>query len=160
MPRRHILAAALAVLAGCGFSPVYGPGGGSDTLRGAIRAADPTDRKSFVFFARLEDRLGRPQAAPYVLTYAITTDRQGLGITPDQATTRFSILGRVDYTLTDRATEAVLATGRVENFAGFSATGSIVATLSATEDATERLMVTLADQLVTRLIATAPDWQQ
>ncbi|MDJ0628097.1 MAG: LPS assembly lipoprotein LptE [Rhodobacter sp.] len=160
LPRRLVLILAFASLSACGFTPVYGPGGSAGTLRGSILAAEPDDRKSFVFVARLEERLGQPQSAPYLLNYTIRTTQQGLGITPDQATTRFNILGRVDYTLTDRATEAVLDTGSIENFAGFSATGSIVGTLSATDDANERLMVTLADQLVTRLTATAPDWLQ
>lgn len=157
-PRRLFLAGALAALAGCGFSPVYGPGGQAEGLRGQVLVAEPDDRKSFVLVARLEERLGQPDAAPYLLGYTIRTARQGLGITPDQATTRFNILGRVDYTITDRATRAVVSTGRVENFTGFSATGSIVGTISATDDATERLMTSLADMLVTRLIATAPDW--
>lgn len=158
--RRLFLGLALASLAACGFTPVFGPEGQAEGLRGEILVAEPDDRKSFVFVSRLEERLGQPQAAPYLLGYTIRTEQQGLGITPDQATTRFNILGRVDYTVTDRATRAVVAKGRVENFAGFSATGSIVGTISATDDANERLMVTLADQLVTRLVATSPDWRR
>ncbi|MDF0600700.1 LPS assembly lipoprotein LptE [Psychromarinibacter sp. C21-152] len=154
------LAGALPALAACGFSPVYGPGGQAAGLRGQIFAADPEDRNAFVFVARLEDRLGRPASAPYLLDYRIRTNRQGLGITPDRATTRYNLLGRVSYTLTDRATDAVVARGKVESFTGYSATGSIVGTLSATEDAAERLMTILADQLVTELIATAPDWRR
>ncbi len=147
------------LLLGCGFTPVYGPSGAATGLNGQIMAADPSDRDGFVFVARLEDRLGLPNGAPYLLEYKIKTDRQGVGITPDGATTRFNVLGRIDYTLKDRATEQLLASGKVENFTGFSATGSIVGTISATEDASKRLMIILADQLVSELIVTAPDWR-
>jgi len=158
--RRLFLALTLATLAACGFTPVYAPGGVADALRGAILVAEPADRKAFVLVSRLEERLGQPQSPPYLLTYKIETTDEGVGITPSQATTRFNILGRVDYVLTDRATKAQVAAGKVENFTGYSATGSIVGTISATADANERLMVILADQIVSRLIATAPDWQQ
>jgi LPS-assembly lipoprotein len=45
--------------------------------------------------------------------------------------------------------------GRVSDFTGFSATGSTVATLAAERDATARLMVILADQIVDRLVISA-----
>jgi len=62
--------------------------------------------------------------------------------------------------MTDRISGRELRSGSVENFTGFSATGSIVGSITATEDAQERLMVILADQLVTELVATAPDWRR
>ncbi|WP_253913435.1 LPS assembly lipoprotein LptE [Pseudoruegeria sp. HB172150] len=159
--RRNFLALGTAslALAACGFTPVYGPSGQAHGLRGQIFVADPADRNGFVFVAHLEDRLGQPQAGPYLLEYRIQTSRTGLGVTTTGATTRYNVLGRVDYTIKDRATGAIIRTGKVENFTGYSATGSIVGTVSATEDASERLMVILADQLVTELIATAPDWR-
>ncbi len=153
------LVGALA-LSACGFTPVFGPGGQAEGLRGEILVADPGDRKAFVFVARMEDRLGLPEAAPYLLDYTISVREDGVGITTERATTRYNVLGRIDYTLKDRVTDAELAKGKVENFTGYSATGSIIGEISATEDAYERLMVILADQLVTELIATAPDWRK
>lgn len=159
--RRHVLLMLCgAALTGCGFTPVFGPGGQAEGLRGQIRAEDPTDRNGFVLVARLEDRLGLPDAAPYVLEYRIATSRKSLGVTQAGETTRYNLLGRLDYSLKDLASGRVLTSGKVENFTGYSATGSIVGTISATEDAAERLMVILADQLVTELIATAPDWRR
>lgn len=160
-PRRALLAlAAPLLLVACGFAPVYGPQGSAEGLRGQILAADPTDRNGFVFVARLEDRLGLPTAAAYALDYTISVENDGVGITTAGDTTRFNVLGRIDYLVKDSASGAVLTRGKVENFTGFSATGSIVGSISATEDASERLMVILADQLVTELVATAPDWRR
>ena len=65
--------------------------------------------------------------------------------------TRYNLIGRVRYRLIRQSDEAVLADGKVENFAGYSASGSTVDTLSAERDAVRRLMVILADQLVTAL---------
>ncbi len=158
--RRTLLLTAAAALAGCGFTPVYGPGGAATGLRGQIRAADPDTREGYVFVAQLEDRLGLPAgSAPFALEYTISTTRKGLGVTKAGETTRYNLLGRLDYVLKAAGTGKVLTRGKVENFTGYSATGSIVGTISATEDATARLMVILADQLVTELIATAPDWR-
>jgi LPS-assembly lipoprotein len=70
-------------------------------------------------------------------------------------TTRYSLVGQVDYTLTARDGGTVVASGQVGNFTGYSATGSTVETLAGERDARERLMTILADQLVTRLYATA-----
>ena len=145
-------------LAACGFTPAYGPGGPAAGITGTIRAADPTDKNAFDLVARLDQRLGRPKADRYDLTYAITTQPVGVGITPDNAITRYNLKGAVDWTLTDRATGTRLTGGKVESFTSYSATGSTVAGLAAEEDAAARLMRILADQIVTRLIATSGDW--
>ena len=50
---------------------------------------------------------------------------------------------------------AVLATGQVDNFTSYSASGTTVATLAAQRDAEARLMVILADQVINKLTAEA-----
>ena len=157
--RRTVLGLPLA-LAACGFTPAYGPGGPAAGINGTIRAADPADKNAFDLVARLDQRLGRPKADRYDLTYTITTQAVGVGITPDNAITRYNLKGAVDWALTDRGTGARLTGGKVESFTSYSATGSTVAGLAAEEDAATRLMRILADQIVTRLIATSGDWLQ
>ena len=158
--RLFLTLAAVAALAGCGFTPVYGPDGVGTGLRGEILVDAPDDRNAFDLVARLEQRLGRGQAASYALGYQITTRSEGVGITTEQETTRYNIFGTVSYTLTDLSGGAVLASGTVQNFTGYSATSLIVGTRSTTRDANARLMISLADQIVARLIATAPDWRK
>ena len=104
---------------------------------------------------RLSERLGPPGTARYRLAYKLSTETIGQAITPDNATTRYSLTGSSEYTLHDRGSDAVLLTGRVSSFTSWSATGSIVATQAAEADAHERLMRMLADQIVTRLLAQA-----
>jgi LPS-assembly lipoprotein len=150
--RRAILFAPLA-LAACGFSPAYGPNGAAQGLIGTVRADDPTDKRGFDLVERLEERLGRPENPRYRLAYAIATSRSGLGITVEDVITRFRLTGVIEWTLTDIATDARVAGGKVQSFTSFAATGSTVASLSAEEDASQRLMRILADQIVARLIA-------
>jgi len=160
--RRTFLGLALlagGVLAGCGFTPAYAPGGGAQALTGAVRAADPGDKNACDLVQRLEERLGPPQAARFDLGYAITTNAIAVGVTPDGSITRYNLTGAVDWALTDAAGTKV-AGGTVDSFTSWSATGSTVAGLTAEEDATRRLMRILADQIVTRLLAVAASLPQ
>jgi LPS-assembly lipoprotein len=152
--RRTLLLLPLA-LAACGFTPAYAPGGGADRLLGTIWVQDPTDKNGFDLVERLEERLGRPEAIRYDLTYTITTEAVGVGITTENQITRYNLKGVVDWTLTDRTSGARVAGGRVQNFTAYSATGSTVAGLAAEEDAAFRLMRILADQITARLIAAS-----
>lgn len=150
--RRLLLLSPLA-LAACGFTPAYAPGGAAAQLLDGVRAADPTTKNAFDFVERIEERLGRPADRRYDLNYTITTKRIGVGITTDNTTTRYNLQGNVTYTLVENASGQTVASGRVQSFTGYAATGSTVAGLAAEEDAAYRLMRILADQIVTRLTA-------
>ena len=154
LDRRSLILAPLA-LAACGFTPAYAPGGAATRLTGTVRAADPADRNAFDFVERIEERLGRPQRHLYDLTYTIATETVGVGVTTDNQITRYNLKGAIDFALVDAATGATVASGRVQSFTAFAATGSTVAGLAAEEDAGLRLMRLLADQVVARLIAEA-----
>jgi LPS-assembly lipoprotein len=154
---RRSLLISLTALAACGYTPVYGPGGEAEGLRGRITIDPPRDSEGFELVRRLEDRLGAV-GSDYRLSAAIRTGEESLGITPEQVITRFSILGEADYRLTDAATGTLVASGTVSGFTSYSATGTPVATRAARRDATRRLMVILADRIVAELLATAGDW--
>jgi LPS-assembly lipoprotein len=141
------------LLATCGFTPAYAPGAPATGLLGTVWVQDPTDKNGFDLVERLEERLGRPDAVRYDLTFAITTEAVGVGITTANEITRFNLKGVVDYTLTERASGQRVTGGRVQGFTAYSTTGSTVAVLAAEEDAATRLMRILADQIVARLIA-------
>ena len=156
--RTFLLLMAALPVAGCGFAPAYGTGGAASGLQGRIRVDDPSDKNGFDLAERLEENLGRPDAPLYDLTYSITTTSDAVGITPENAITRYNLTGAVDWGLTDTATGTRLTGGRVNSFTSYSATGSTVAGLAAEQDAALRLMRILADQIVTRLIATSGQW--
>jgi LPS-assembly lipoprotein len=156
--RRSVLALlALLPLGACGFAPAYGPDGGAGRLRGRIAVQAPTDRNGFDLVRELEMRLGVAQAPVYDLGFTVSAQRVAGGITPDAAITRYQLVGSATWTLTERAGGARVAGGTVRNFTAWSATGSTVAGLAAERDAARRLMVILADQIVTQILARSPD---
>ena len=150
--RRIFLLAPLA-LSACGFQPAYGPDGAGSKLQDRVLIDPPSDRDSYLLVRELEERLGRGATPAYGLSLKITTSEEGLAIDRAGNTRRFNRLGRVEYALTDTASGSVVTSGIAENFTGYSATGTTVATLAAETDAQNRLMIILADQIMTRLLA-------
>ena len=153
--RRAILASALA-LAACGFSPVYGPGGVGGKLFGQIRTADPSTPDEFIFAGRIAERLGPDQSARFALAYKLRIAVVSQAITKDEVTTRYSLNGTADFVLSDAASGAQITRGQVSSFTSYSTTGTTIATMSAEQDAHDRLARMLADQVVTRLLAIDP----
>ena len=114
----------------------------------------PKDRDAFLLTQRIEERLGRGNDARFGLKVDIAVRETGIAINPQGDTDRYDVLGVAKYALRDVKTGNEVVAGTVNSFASYSATGSAAASLAAERDARERLMVILADQIVTRLIAT------
>jgi len=155
--RRTLVFALLALpLAGCGFTPVYGPEGAGGMLQNRLRADDPADKDAFDLVARLEERLGRPSATALRLAYDIDVTEESTAATPARFASRIRVVGQVRYRIIQ--SDAVLAEGKVDAFTAYSTTTTPLATRAAAEDARRRLMVILADGIVTRLLASARQW--
>jgi LPS-assembly lipoprotein len=155
--RRTLLLGALA-LGGCGFTPVYGPGGAAEGLRGRIAFDDPSDREGFDLVRQLENRLGVPTAPTWRLSASIRLSEERIAVTSQGVANRFQILGRVDYALRRIETEETVASGSVDTFVSYSATRTAVATRAAQRDAEARLMVILADLIADELLLSADRW--
>ncbi len=153
--RRFVVFGTASLLAGCGFEPAFGPNGTAEVLRGRVIVDDADTRDEFTLTKALERKLGQPVTPVYGLSVSLRLTKDGLAITPDQETTRIDVLGTATYALRDLRTAEVIATGKVDSFTGYSATGTTVATLAAERDAFERLTVILADKIITRLIAVS-----
>ena len=155
--RRFLIMLAMAPLGACGFAPVYATGGAGHALRGQVRVAAPDTRQGFVLVARLEARLGRAAAPGLQLDWDIATTERGLAITGSNDITRINLTGTLNFRLTQITTDQTVQTGTVSTFTAYSTTGSPVATAAARRDAEDRLMVALADQLMSRLLSGAAD---
>ncbi|MCM2562540.1 LPS assembly lipoprotein LptE [Lutimaribacter sp. EGI FJ00015] len=156
LSKRDFLMLALAVpIAACGFTPAYGPQGGAGKLQNRVTVQAPDTRADYLLVQRLEERLGRASSPAYLLETDLDIAEERMAVTTNNITTRFNLVGRLTYRLRDAGTGEELSDGRVDSFTGYSATGSTVATLAAERDAQARLANILADQLVTRLIASA-----
>ena len=148
---RRTLLFGLVALAGCGFTPVYGPQGAARALLNAVEVDAPRDREGYLLVRHLEERLGQPTAPRFGLSIAIQLGEERMAITVENVATRFNLLGKATYALRDMASGEVVTTGTVESFTGYSTTGSTAATQAASRDASERLMVILGDKIITRL---------
>lgn len=144
----------------CGFTPAYGPQGGAGRLQGTIEIDEPVDRDSYLLVQQLEHRLGRTAVPSYGLSLALEVKQERMAIDAENVTSRFNVIGKATFALRDLGDGKVLQTGAVDSFTGYSATGSTVATQGARRDAHERLMIILADQITTRLIARAAELVQ
>ena len=152
--RRTLLLMPLA-LAACGFEPVYAPGGSGAALNGKVAVSVPNSTDSYLLVQNLEQRLGRSANSgnDYNLDVSVTTVIRSAAITPTNEINRYTIEGRSNYALKSNSTGQVVASGAVDNFVGYSAAGSTVSTLADERDARQRLMVILADQIVSELYA-------
>ncbi|WP_339769388.1 LPS assembly lipoprotein LptE [uncultured Pseudosulfitobacter sp.] len=145
---------ALPLLAACGFTPVYGPQGAGTALQGRVLVEAPDTRDDQLMLQQIERRLDRAADPAFKLGIDLIVTQEGLAIDSDGDIDRYNLLGTATYILTNAANGAVVGTGTVTNFTGYSATGTTVATLAAESDARKRLMTTLGDMVVDRLLAT------
>lgn len=148
-----LLTAASLTLAGCGFTPVYGPNGSGTALLGQTVVDAPTDNQTYLVVRELEDRLGRTSQGKYALSVGIVTEQRSIARTISGVTSRYDILATATFALRDLNTKEVLTSGKVENFTGYSTTGTTVDTLASEGDAQDRLAVILTDQIMAQLLA-------
>lgn len=162
--RRTVLATLAAasglMLAGCGFEPTYGTGGSASRFLNQITLEAPSDNRTYLLVRELEDRLGRNLNGAYGLSVSVTTMEDDIGRTITGTTSRYDVIGEATFALRDLASGEVLTSGKTKNYVGYSATGSTVSAIAAQEDATERLMVILSDQIVANLLAYAANTAQ
>lgn len=144
----------ILTVSACGFEPVYGPGGTGTQLQNRVHVDKPVDREGFLLVRQLEERLGRTVDPAYRLSIQLAVREEARAIDPDGDIRRFHVIGDAVYTLSDSSSGAVIRSDAVDNFVGYSATGTTVATLAAKRDATERLMTSLADEIVLQLQAS------
>ena len=91
-----------------------------------------------------------PQPQGGVQDFRIT--EEAVGFLPDGEISRFNVIGRVDWQLSEMGDGAGVAAGSERSFTSYSATSTTVATAFAQRDARRRLMVILADRIVTDLL--------
>ena len=153
--RRALLLAAAGGLAGCGFAPVYAPGGAGLSLRGAVRTTEPNTAFGFAFTRQIEERLGLPTQTQFDLSWTVAVSSKALALDGSNNIRRYNLEGRLDWRLTPAEGGAALLSGEESAFTAYSATGSTISTLESERDARRRLAVILADKVVARLLAEA-----
>ncbi|MBW4706566.1 hypothetical protein KX928_02085 [Roseobacter sp. YSTF-M11] len=143
----------LVSLSACGFTPVYGTGGSGTKLQNNVEVSEPDTLNGFLLTQRIEERLGRSADPAYQLNVAVRTNQENLAVDSEGNITRYNLLGYAEFALLDTTAGGVIVSGSVDNFTGYSAAGTTVATQAAERDAQRRLMVLLADQITTRVLS-------
>jgi LPS-assembly lipoprotein len=163
--RRTLLGALLpaaALVAACGFTPLYGEGAPASRMAGRVEVPVIDGETGFALRERLTASLGDPSPAAYRLEITLDLKRSGVALTKQDVTTRFDIVGTAEYRLVPTAGGTPAAAGVVRAVTGFSSpeseTSFAFASLSAERDAERRLAVALADQILQRLALSAESW--
>ncbi|MDC1481547.1 LPS assembly lipoprotein LptE [Ascidiaceihabitans sp.] len=152
---KYLLILPFLAFTACGFTPVYGTNGNASVLLDSVLVQEPKNREGYSLTKQIEKRLGRATDPRFKLGVTVTTSEAALNVDSTGNINRYNVLGLVEYTLRDTQTGQIAASGRVDSFTGYSASGTTVSAQAAKEDAQERLMIILADLLISNLIATS-----
>jgi LPS-assembly lipoprotein len=144
-------------LSGCGFRPLYSRGQAAAALRGRVRVERIDGREGFFFREKLTERLGQSSDPEFRLTVRLNSNQTGLAITQSANVTRYNIDGAAAFTLIRLDGRRAVLNDTVRATAGYSATGSAYATQIAERDARERLAITLADKVASRVLLSAEE---
>ena len=162
--RRVVLAKAglatlgLGLLSGCSFRPLYGQRSKPDgTAAGStvddlatIYIKPISDRPGQVFHNFLRDRItprGLPARPNYFLEVELQESTREVAVRRDETATRANLRLQAYYELLDSRDESVLIRGSSQTITSYNILSSQFATLSAENDARERGLRELADDL-------------
>lgn len=161
--RRKVLgalaaSAGLGLLAGCGFRPLYGRDSetGASTVDelNAIRVTPLQDRTGQIMHNLLRDRLnprGQPVRPRYELTVSLTESILELALATDETATRGDLSIIANYTLSHPGEGRILLSGSSRAVNSFNILQSQFATQVSEQDARERGLRELSDEIRVQL---------
>ena len=132
-----------ALLAGCGFTPMYATGGSPSITRIAVTAED--NRLGYRLREQLEDALASDRSLPplYRLTTVTEQSRRPLGRRIDDTATRYELTVRVAWTLTPSSGGTPLV-GTETSTSTYAAADQPYAAIAAQQDGEDRAAAELA----------------
>ena len=135
------------LLAGCGFTPLYGAPGLAADLS-AIQVVAPEGRSGFLLRQSLDDAFGRNGAlAPaYRLTMTYNETKIPRGVRVDNVANRYELVLQVAYVLTT-AGGAPARAGRVTSSVTYDSADQPYASIAAEQDGQERAAAEAARQI-------------
>ena len=133
------LAAAVA-LGGCGFTPLYAVPGVSGGLT-HIQVVAPQGRIGYLMGESLDDDFGhaKGEKPQYKLEMVLTELRQAHGLNANDVAQRYEFDLKVEYTLTDLSSGAVVHKGAVFSNLSYDSATQPYAGIAAAEDVQNRL---------------------
>lgn len=156
MIKAALLALALAPLAACGFTPVYGGQGAAFQNAGPIGIPEIPGRTGHYLRNELVRELGQgvPGFPSGNLEIDLTQGIERLAFAPDQAASRSDYIGTARWQM-KTAAGIVLASGQVSERASFNFADAAYADLAAQTAAQGRLATLLARSIRAEVIIAA-----
>jgi len=158
---RLLAGAAAAVpalgLAGCGFQPLYGQRTNDEGVSAdlaAVRVEPLRDRVGQQMHNFLRDRLnpgGQPVSPSYRLQVRLTERLTELGVRRDETATRANLRMDADFALLPYGGDSALLTGKSSSTTSYDILRNPFATTISEDDARERALREVADDIQTRL---------
>jgi len=145
--------AAASLLAGCGFEPLHGQRGAAAALP-PIRIEPIPERSGQILRNYLLDRVasrGEGGAQAYTLAVRLFEPRQVLALRRDDVISRMGYSAVASYELRDVAGKRV-AVGNATYSTDYEITNSEFATLAAQQNARERVLELVADDIRNQIV--------
>ena len=155
MLRRLSLAGALAalpLLAGCGFTPLYATPGVTSGLAN-IEVVTPEGRTGHLLSEDLQDDLAirRGEPAAYRLDLAVDEKRYARGLDTDNVATWYELSLRVSYALVDKSSGKTLVAGLEPISVSYNAVNDPYAGIVAQQDGQKRAASEAAQRIRIKL---------
>jgi LPS-assembly lipoprotein len=154
-----ILGVVLALLAGCGFQPLYGERASGarvgDDLQ-AVRVAPLPQRNGQILHNYLRDDInpyGQPAEPLYELRIGLRETSEDSGIRRDETASREVITMRAAFQLVDLSADSVLYEGQARSSSAYNVLDDRFASIVSAEDARERALRELSADIKLRLAA-------
>ena len=152
-----LLLAVAAVLAGCGFRPMYGSSPGNAGVSGEMAAVvipEATDRTGQLIRNDLISTMKAGTGGEkYSLTLKVEQKDSGIIKKTLPAVTRQAVNLKVEYELMERASGNIVASGKTFSNVSYDVIRQPFADMQAETDATERAALEVAGDIRTRIAA-------
>ena len=149
-----LLLCGLPALSACGFRPMYGDAAKADERLNAVDIALIKDRSGQQLRNYLIDRMylkGRPDRPEYTLSISLAERQIDLGIQKDATATRSQITIAASFALHSKTDGKLLTSGSIRQLSSYNVLPSEYATLVAEQDARERTLRAVGDEIILRL---------
>lgn len=144
--------AALSLVSGCGFRPLYGTGArgavGAELAR--VKIGTIPDRVGQQLHNYLLDRInrkGRPEKPLYLLSVNVEIEKVRQAVEANETATRAKLIFTASFQLQEIATEKILLKNWSRSVNSYNIVTSAIATRSAELDATDRAAREVSEEI-------------
>jgi LPS-assembly lipoprotein len=152
-----LIAAAMALLTGCGFTPLHGQqkaGASATAALQQISVPPIPERLGQLLRIELTNQLtpnGQPRSPAYVLSVSVTESQQDLAVRRDATATRANLIITASFKLREVQSDEIVLSGAARSVNSYNILDADFATLSAESDSRRRASRDLATEIRSRL---------